>query len=871
MIVKRFNGLRLFFGAVLVFILSMFASLDKQKLVSEKNDVIQYFMTMDSGFSSLQNLVDTGNGLFPSSTEEDFDEYRSLLLPSIIKAVPSIVSYKFTSSNFDKIYIDIDYLDYKKILNDRARAIKTGLLSSPTTVNAKIRFKGEFFKVKLRLKGDFSGHWSSKYRMSLRVSVKNNQTILGNSRFSLQKPKEREFPYDDVFQSIMYDVGNLSAKHNYVNVYVNGSDWGIMDMEEHISKVFLEKQRRKESAVVRFSDEKLWLYRANVNTPIKNYRISDPALFIKLYGEKKNIKDYQYRKMYSYIFKQHTSNNKNLYDVNSLTKAYILSTIWGNWHTLGNPNSRYYFNPYTLKLESISTDASIYIPLNGIDNIRFNSLPKQYKSMMLNQSFKNNLFENYNAVHDVASKIQYYFDLKHKIFPVDAVKSDEIIIKNIDKVVSNWDEYLDYSDINNDNTRSSVKKIDHIQATEIPEHLFVLHHENGDLKLYNLLPDDIIVKSILYNKKSILRNQITVPSYLSSPDPIIVRTPYLGIQDNKFTVKTEYQGVARTIGNNITLVLDGIDNPLLHSTDHEFDFIHKQDDGTYKINKGNWTVSGPIIIKGDLYISPGTNMSFSKDSYIIVKGSLTAIGNKENPISLKSELDSWKGVYVLNASSKSHIKNIDISNISALEDGLLKLTGGITFYRSDVEFENVKIDHVKAEDAINIVESSFSLNSVYVNNTISDGLDSDFSKGTVLNSEFLNIGGDALDFSGSNVLIIKTKANNIKDKAVSAGEKSILTIKGSKFNNIGVGIASKDGSSVIVTDTEILNYKLYGAMSYLKKDFYDMPSLTINNSLVSDGHAFVRQEGTKMIVDGIDIPEGKINVKKLYKTKVMMK
>ncbi len=50
-----------------------------------------------------------------------------------------------------------------------------------------------------------------------------------------------------------------------------------------------------------------------------------------------------------------------------------------------------------------------------------------------------------------------------------------------------------------------------------------------------------------------------------------------------------------------------------------------------------------------------------------------------------------------------------------------------------------------------------------------------------------------------------------------------------------------------------------------------MPSLTINNSLVSDGHAFVRQEGTKMIVDGIDIPEGKINVKKLYKTKVMMK
>ena len=128
-----------------------------------------------------------------------------------------------------------------------------------------------------------------------------------------------------------------------------------------------------------------------------------------------------------------------------------------------------------------------------------------------------------------------------------------------------------------------------------------------------------------------------------------------------------------------------------------------------------------------------------------------------------------------------------------------------------------------------------------------------------------------LDISGSNVSINQAKASNVKDKAISAGEKSMLTVRDSNFNNIGVGVASKDGSSVVVSGTEILNYKLYGAMSYLKKDFYDMPSLTISNSIVSDGRAYIRQKGTSMTVDDISIPETKISVEELYKTSVMAK
>jgi len=202
---------------------------------------------------------------------------------------------------------------------------------------------------------------------------------------------------------------------------------------------------------------------------------------------------------------------------------------------------------------------------------------------------------------------------------------------------------------------------------------------------------------------------------------------------------------------------------------------------------------------------------------------------------------------------------------------LLKLTGGITFYKSDIDFENVIVNYVKAEDAINIVESSFYLNKVIIDNTVSDGLDSDFSTGDVLYSDFSNIGGDALDFSGSSASIRKIKVNNIKDKAISAGEKSTLNIENSSFNNTGVGIASKDGSSVVVSNTKISDYKLYAAMSYIKKDFYGSPSIILNDCLVSNGNAYIRQKGTNMVVDSIKIKGSNLSVKKLYKTRVMAK
>jgi hypothetical protein len=855
---------------VLLVLLLSSLTISRQQLTTIKADLTEKLMSTDIGISYFRNLSDTGaNGSENPTFSNKFI--------SLVKSMPEIIEYKlFNENNLDVISIDINFSDYLVLMKDRYRAIKNTKLSNPNKVNAKLTFRGKTYKARVRIKGDLPDHWTSKHRISLRIELKNNKTILGFNKFSIQKPLSRQHPYDYTFQSMVRDTGNLASIHKFAYISVNGDDWGIMDVEEHASKWLLEKQNRKSSIIVRFSNEDKWLYEITSEIPYGTYRMSDPLLFLKLYN-KKSLKNIHNRKIYSYISNNRLSNNKNIYDIDSFSKALIISLAWNNMHTLADANSRYYFNPYTLKLEPITTDQGYWEEIKGNNDLGADS---KYISILSGQTFVDRLPENLKKVSQVILNIDEHLSYPQSLFPVDKKKNTDIVKNNMKKIIDNQKKYLidpieKYnSERKSNNEEDLIKQLilpTKQQASEFEDQLHIKHYTDGTLELYNLLPDNVAVQDILFNGKSIAINNTIVPSYLSHPEPTIIKTPYKGIQDGMFTINTEYQGFDRKVKNNITLVSDGINNPLLLNTANEFYFINKLDGNTYEIKQGNWIVNKPIIVNGDLHISPGVNLQFSKNAYIIVKGSLTAIGGESNPITLKAISDSWKGIYVLNADKKSHLKNVNISNLSALEDELLKLTGGITFYKSDVDFENVRINDIKAEDALNIVESKFSLNSVYINNTVSDGLDSDFSKGSVSNSEFSNVGGDALDFSGSNVSIVATEASNIKDKAVSAGEKSTLNIKNSTFNNVGVGIASKDGSSVTASNTTILNYALYGVMTYLKKDFYDMPSLTINNSSVSNGRAYIRQKGTSMTVDGVNIPETKISVKKLYKTKVMAK
>jgi hypothetical protein len=875
------GNIKILLLVLVVLALSLF-TLNKQKITILLHDGSEWIMSQDLGFSTLGNLSDTGDGDFLIG---GYTQPITEKIASLIKSIPKIIEYKFSNQSdqiFERVDIDIKFIDYKKILEDRKSAIESGQLFNPRMVRAEIKFQNKIYKSKIRLKGDLSGHWLSGRRISLRIKLKDKGAILGFREFGLQKPRERQFPYDYTYQSLVKESGNISSAQNFVHLYINGNDWGIMNIEEHVTKEFLEKQKRKESIIVRFSEEEATWPNNFVENPYWLHRLYDSSLHARLYKDKKYLKDDQSRLIFSYISKKHLAFDSELYDIDSMMTAYILAMSWGHAHTLRDNNTRYYFNPYTLKLEPITTDQFRYEALNGSNNITNWPVPPQFYSVISTQAYADNLPKYLLKVKGIVNNVQKHLNKASHLFPLDKKKNGNIVLENMNKLMLNKKEYLIFPP-NKYSTKPFVflkEQIEQLstgaiiptqeQASRFNDHLHVRHYRNGTVELYNLIPDDVIVEDITFKGESIIDNTFTVPSYLASTSPYVIKTKVSGIQDNKIIVHTKYKNFHKQTNNKITL-LSETKNPLLRNDTQENEFLEKLKNGDYQFKKGNWIIKKPIIVNGNLHIERGTNIKFSNDSYLIVKGALIAIGSEDKPIILSSLANSWKGVYVLNATKESYLNNVIINNINALQDGLLKLTGGITFYKSNVNLKNVSIDNVLAEDALNIIESKFNIDSISINNTRSDGLDSDFSVGIISESKFLNIGGDALDFSGSNVDIYKVNAEYIKDKSISAGEASIIDINEANFNQVGVGIASKDGSKVSTKNCTITNYQLYAAMSYTKKEFYTSPSLSLHNCNVEQGDAYMRQDGSYMSVNNVEIKEANLNVKKLYERGFMKK
>ena len=128
-----------------------------------------------------------------------------------------------------------------------------------------------------------------------------DQTLFGFKRFSIHKNEARQFPYDQVFGKLNRDLGNLTPKQTFAHVIVNGQDWGVMNIEEHMSKEFLEKQKRKESLIFKFgNDLDTHYYSGNYNNFI-NYRIGDDKLNLSVYQENKYLSDLHNRLLLSYV------------------------------------------------------------------------------------------------------------------------------------------------------------------------------------------------------------------------------------------------------------------------------------------------------------------------------------------------------------------------------------------------------------------------------------------------------------------------------------------------------------------------------------------------------------------------------------------
>ena len=256
-----------------------------------------------------------------------------------------------------------------------------------------------------------------------------------------------------------------------------------------------------------------------------------------------------------------------------------------------------------------------------------------------------------------------------------------------------------------------------------------------------------------------------------------------------------------------------------------------------KIKPGNWVVEKNINIPSGykFLCGPKTRLDFINSSYISSSSPLTFIGGKNDDelIIFDSSDSTGQGIFVFETNEKSFIENVEFNNISNLSFRSWSLLGAINFYESDVSLSNVLIKNNNSEDGLNIIRSNFSIENCIFENTYSDAFDSDFSIGHISNSIFINSGNDAIDLSGSEVIIQDVDVSIAGDKGISVGEQSNVSLKNINIKDSKVGIASKD-ESIVFGENITINKSEIGVTAYQKKPEFGPASVKLNDSKITN-------------------------------------
>lgn len=871
MIIKPLKGrneLLLGLIVVLVVLISNFRFTNLEILTENFREKI---LSYDLGFSRFHNISDSGSGM-------------SNKLISVFSKMPSIVYKNITGydrNHIETLAIEIKFLDYKSILSDRDKALENQILINPNTVNAEIKYKNQIYNAEVRLKGDLSDHWTAIHRMSLRIKLKGGKTIHGLSAFNIQKPRTRLFPYDAVFQDTIRSAGNLASEHNYVKVAVNGNEWGVMNLESHIGKEFLERNRKKDSLVVRFSNEDGWIYqKTNKNNINKYYRLSDPTLFSKAYSSDKNF-DNTKRHMYTYVVEERIKKNPALYDIDSYTKLFMLARLWGEQHVLYENNTKHYLNPYTLRLEPISSDqyqphklkedGDVFTSMGKCQEGYIFKMEEPYQTIKKTEAYTSNIDSNYNLILDKVSLVGSFLEEHHGYFPLDKKPSAEIINANLLFASNLGEDVFNINDQCVEDLNSKILTKWSKNNYNLPQLIKAFHYDDGKVKIFNLLPEKLKILSIGTDDDRFIPTSFEIEGHDNkSYHPHIFETHFTGVFDDRLEILTEYQGKIISHKLNKTLI-SGVKNPLAEVNVQHFEFVTKTSDDSWVIPSGEWVIDSPMIVNGNLTIEPGAQLLFDDQAYLVIHGAIIANGNDKQVIKLSAKNKSWMGLYVYESKLKSTLNNVFIENTSSINNPLLNSSGGVTFYKADVEIINSKFVSSLAEDMINIIESNYEIKDSSMFNTRFDALDSDFSQGYINNLIIENVGGDAIDTSGTNLTINNFKASEIIDKAISAGELSNVKVSECFLQNVGVGIASKDGSNVSVSKCQIKYAKLSALMTYIKKGFYDQPKMNVRLSNLDVKTKFLRHPDSQLFIDEKLVPYSDFSVKKLYQSTFMKK
>jgi len=709
--------------------------------------------------------------------------------------------------------ININIIDHKKWTKN---LMKATFGKGPIHQKYKKRFNADIttyysfgqckHKAKVRLHGDWKDHIDflegGKFTQSLDVSLQSG-SIANFVKFKLLLPKTRNGSAEIILTHLLRYLDFLAPKNSFVDVYVNGQI-SPMIIQEKAEKELLESMGAREGPL--FEGDESYLFQNFQN--FNHYDLINIALSKMTNSDWANS-SYESAKIsltaFSILQKTYINfaaqapennfaldwgllSNGNDKLISKWAKYEILLFAAQASHGLIPHNRKFYFNSFYSAFEPVYYDGS---PRSLVGEwIRIRPDFKYYP--FLREDHFDELINDLSAIDQ-----DHFISLMQEDKILDGKSTAKIFNDLSVKILILKKEFLEYS------KRTNIEKI-----------------------TQNIFPDSNSFTIFRKNLKELLPESFILDIINSDNSTGLFQAELCSIKSDSCKKKTLHFSDLGTLLEK--KFLDQDNHNLLPRVFIAPSFIENDQDHNYYFFNKNISIES----------SASTAILFDSK-------------NKVLDISF-SNYDDWALIF------DSNLMDIELKVSSGSSDNMpfssnnkrlnsRGLTGCLSIYNSSLDKTKISvIDQNKScEDTVNIVKSSGNISELRILESISDGLDVDFSNLSIDFLEVQNAGNDCSDFSGGEYIIYTAILLNCGDKGISIGEQSVVSIEDLKIKNSYIGIASKDSSVSSVQSHIFFNVDVCMDVYQKKQEFFGS-LLYINKS--SCESTKLRQDSNSLIL-----------------------
>ena len=280
----------------------------------------------------------------------------------------------------------------------------------------------------------------------------------------------------------------------------------------------------------------------------------------------------------------------------------------------------------------------------------------------------------------------------------------------------------------------------------------------------------------------------------------------------------------------------------------------------------NSIIREKIIIPENFLVqlSEGQSINFIETGSIFSYSPFEINGTKEKLVRIYSSDSSGQGLHLIQGNGTSKINYLEFINQSSFLDSNKNnrriLPSAFTVYGGKVSINHSIFKNLSSEDAVNLFRCKYDFVDSKIENTFSDALDADFSTGKINKSYFINCGNDGVDISGGFLSLTNSYFNNILDKAISAGEESVLNTSNCIIENSDMGLISKD-LSIADSKNNIFSNCEIAYCAFQKKGEFGPGNITVKkDSLINCSIAHLIETKSKLVINEESIPIFQDNV-----------